>query len=117
LSAHNMTVSASAYTREPSGYVHEDPMGAALRKIYGDQMVVFGLAFNEGSFRARDNRTGMMRNFTVPAAPPDSLDATLAAAGIPLFALDLRQAPNSGPVPDWLSVPHKTRTSVGGYCD
>ncbi len=27
-------------------------MGAALRKTYGDQMVVFGFAFNRGSFQA-----------------------------------------------------------------
>ena len=34
-----------------------------------------------------------MKNFTVPPARTDTLDGTLAAAGIPLFALDLRDAP------------------------
>ena len=42
--------------------------------------------------------------FTVPPAPAGSLDATLAAAGVPLFALDLRQAP------PWFREPHGTRT-------
>src|SRR5262249_26569816 len=42
----------------------------------------------------------------------DSLDSTLAAAGIPLLALDLRRAPKTGPVADWWSQPHKTR-SIG----
>jgi erythromycin esterase len=53
-----------------------------------------------------------LRDFTAPPAPAGSLDATLAAAGIPLFALDLRQAPKSGPVAAWLSAPHDTR-SIG----
>ena len=88
-----------------------DPMGASLRKMYGGQMVVFGFAFNQGSFRALEQTSGF-RDFTVPPAPAGSLDATLAATGIPLFALDLRDAPKSGPVAAWLSESHKTR-SIG----
>ena len=45
-------------------------------------------------------------------APAGSLDATLSAAKIPLFALDVRQAPQSGPVAGWLGEAHKTR-SIG----
>jgi erythromycin esterase len=33
----------------------------------------------------------------------------LAATGIPLFALDLRQAPKSGAVAEWLAASHKSR--------
>jgi len=88
-----------------------EPMGASLRKVYGDQMVVFGFAFNQGSFQAIEQGKGL-RDFTVRPAPAGSFDATLAAAGIPLFALDLRDAPKSGPVAAWLSEPHKTR-SIG----
>jgi erythromycin esterase-like protein len=87
-------------------------MGGALRKMYGDQMVVFGFSFNQGSFQARSQGGGVLRDFTVPPAPAGSLDATLAASGIPLFALDLRTAPKSGPVADWLQAPHSTR-SIG----
>ena len=87
-------------------------MGADLRRLYGSQMVVFGFAFNQGSFQAMTQGGGGLQNHTVPPAPPGSLDATLAASGIPLFALDLRQAPKSGPVADWLNQSHKTR-SIG----
>jgi erythromycin esterase len=53
-----------------------------------------------------------LRDFTVPPASAGSLDATLAASGIPLLALDLRQVPKSGPVAEWWSQSRKTR-SVG----
>ena len=88
-----------------------DPMGASLRKMFGAQMVVFGFAFNQGSFQAVEQGKGL-HEFTVPAAPPGSLDVTFAATGIPLFALDLRAAPKTGPVGTWLSESHKTR-SIG----
>jgi hypothetical protein len=86
-------------------------MGADLRRMYGDQMVVFGFAFNQGSFQAvAQGGSGGLKDHTVPPAPAGSFDATLAASGIPLFALDLRQAPKTGAVADWLKQPHKTRT-------
>ncbi|MEJ2247392.1 MAG: erythromycin esterase family protein [Acidobacteriota bacterium] len=88
-----------------------EPMGAALQKMYGDQMAVFGFAFNRGSFQAMEMNKGL-REFTVSAALPDSLDATLAASGIPILALDLRQIPKAGPVAEWWGRTHKTR-SIG----
>ena len=87
-------------------------MGSALRKMYGDQMVTFGFAFDQGSFQARPEGGEGLKNFTVPPAPAGSLDATLSASGIPLFALDLRTAPKSGPVADWWKSPHET-CSIG----
>ena len=102
--AHNGHVS----TESIGGY---GPMGKSLREMFGTQMVVFGFAFNQGSFQAIDQGKGL-RDFTVPPSPAGSLDATFAAAGIPLFALDLRAAPKSGFVATWLSEPHETR-SIG----
>ena len=107
--AHNGHVAAGG----SPGY---EPMGAALREMFGDQMVVFGFAFNQGSFQAIRPGNGL-QDFTVPPAPAGSLDATLAATGIPLFALDLRQAPNSGPVAAWLSEPHRTRSIGAVYSE
>ena len=83
--AHNGHVAAGGLAYET--------MGAALRRMYGTQMLVFGFAFNEGSFQAIPQGGGKLRTFTVPAAPAESLDATLAASRVPLFALDLREAP------------------------
>jgi erythromycin esterase-like protein len=94
-----------------------DPMGASLRKVYGGQMVAFGFAFNHGAFQAIEQSKGVLRDFTVPPAPAGSLDATLAATGIPLFALDLRDAPKSGPVAAWLSESHKTRSIGAVYSE
>ena len=90
-------------------------MGTALRKIYGDKMVVFGFAFNQGSFQAMSSN-GRRENFTVRPAPAGSLDATLAASGIPLFALDLR-APASRPVAEWLGAKHPTRNIFAGFSE
>ena len=59
---------------------------------------------------------GGLRAFTVPPAPPGSLDATLAATGTPLLALDVRDAPVDGTVGEWLRMRHVTR-SVGAVFD
>ena len=69
-------------------------MGEELHDMYGAQMVVIGFGFNRGSFQAVSPQGGL-QNFTVGPAPAGSFDALLAAAGIPLFALDLRNAPAS----------------------
>jgi len=74
------------------GFPYET-MGTALRRTYGREMAVFGFSFNQGSFQAIPQGGGVLKTFTVPPAPPGSLDATLASAGLPLFALDLRASP------------------------
>jgi erythromycin esterase len=86
-------------------------MGKHLREMYGGEMVVFGFAFNQGSFQAVEPGKAL-RDFTVPPAPEGSLDAMLAAAGIPLLAIDLRLVPPSGRVGDWLRAARRTR-SIG----
>ncbi|MGB7846316.1 MAG: erythromycin esterase family protein, partial [Candidatus Acidiferrum sp.] len=88
-----------------------DSMGTALRKIYGAEMVVCGFSFDEGSFQAIERGKGL-RQFTVGPAAPGSLDAALAAPGIPLYAIDLRSAPSSGAVGEWLNAPQLMR-SIG----
>jgi erythromycin esterase-like protein len=92
--------------------INRGSMGAELRTMYGDQMVVFGFAFNQGGFQAMSQGGKGLHDFTVPAAQPGTLDATLAASGIPLFALDLRGTPKTGEVADWLRAAHGTR-SIG----
>jgi erythromycin esterase-like protein len=85
-----------------------EPMGAALREMYGSKMVVFGFAFGQGSFQAVE-AGGRLRDFTVGPTPAGTLDATLSSAGIPVFALDLRTAPKEGPVAAWWGESHKAR--------
>lgn len=93
-------------TASGGGY---SPMGALLREMFGTQMVVFGFAFNQGSFQAYDPGKGL-RHFTVPPSLAGSLDAKFATTKIPLFALDLKAIPKTGPVARWFSQPHQTRT-------
>lgn len=82
-----------------------ETMGADLRQAFGTNMVVIGTAFGEGGFRAQPmpGQPGAPRAVTVPPAPAVSLDGTLSAAKLPLFAIDLRHAPA------WFSEPHAAR--------
>lgn len=95
-----------------------EPMGASLRKMFGDRMVVFGFAFNQGSFQAVEmpfpSKRGL-RNFTVEPAPAGSLDAMLAATGLPIAAIDLRRLPRQGPATRWFGEPRATRSIGAGY--
>jgi erythromycin esterase len=91
-----------------------EPMGMALRRMYGKELVVCGFSFDRGSFQAIEKGKGL-REFTVGPAIPGSLDSALAAIGIPIFAIDLRSAPLIGPVPAWLNVPRLMRTIGSTY--
>jgi erythromycin esterase-like protein len=102
--AHNGHVAAGGF----GGF---EPMGSTLREIYGADMVVFGLAFYQGAFQAMGRPNGLS-TFTVAPAPAGSLDATLAAARIPAFALDWRQVPPAGRgvlVSPWVNEQKRTR--------
>ncbi len=93
-----------------SGFAYET-MGGELRRLYGEAMVVFGFSFHQGAFRAVQMGGGGLRTFEVPPASSATFDATLASAGIPLFALDLRQAP------EWFRQPRRTRQIGAVYPD
>jgi erythromycin esterase len=80
-------------------------MGRGLRGMFHDQLVIFGFAFNEGSFRAVEmGKT--LHEWTVPPMESGTLDGVLAKTGIPIFALDLRHSPA------WFAEPHAMR-SIG----
>jgi erythromycin esterase len=85
-------------------------MGRLLRNRHGGDMVVFGFAFTEGGFQARDYAgTPGPLLWKVSPNPKAVFDVTMASAGLSIAALDLRAAPDTGPVHDWLDVPHGTR--------
>jgi erythromycin esterase len=92
------------------------PMGGYLRSTFGTELVNFGFAFNEGSFRAVELGKGL-HDFTVGKLPEGSLDGTLGSAGIPFLAMDLRQMPKEGPVAEWLSQPRDTRSIGAVYSE
>jgi erythromycin esterase len=89
-------------------------MGGVLRSMYGQDMVVCGFSFDEGSFQA----VGLMdrlQDFLVGPSPPDTLDSALAETGLPLFAVDLRKTNGNETVHRWLSIAHRTRTIGAVY--
>lgn len=106
--AHNGHISKSDNGGVPS-------MGSYLAKRFGDKYVAFGFAFDEGSFQAVDlgpKDRGLVP-FSVPSAPLGSLDHTLARAGVPLFALSLKDA--EGAALDWLNAASVTRSIGSAY--
>ena len=108
--AHNGHVSNTGY-----GSTHS--MGSYLRHTYGAEMVNFGFAFNEGSFRAVPDLRKPAQAFTVPPAPEGTLDHELAATGIPLFAVDLRRVPEGSLAGKWFAEPHTSRSIGALYSD
>jgi erythromycin esterase-like protein len=112
--AHNGHVAASGF-----GSGGFEPMGSTLRSFYGSEMVVFGFAFNQGSFQAMGRPSGLS-TFTVAPAPAGSLDATLAATRIPAFAVDWRRVPVAGRgavIGPWINEVHKTRWVGSTYSE
>jgi len=90
------------------------PMGEHLARWLGEGYVCLGFAFNQGAFQALNwteapNRPGGLGRFELDPAPPEYLEAAFARAGLPIFVLDLRRRPVSGPVASWLAAPHPTR--------
>jgi erythromycin esterase len=86
-------------------------MGSHLHTMFGNEMVVFGFAFNQGSFQALDE-TDKLHDHTVPPAPEGYVDAALAATGLPLLALDLANIPPDGALAKWLAAKPSQR-SIG----
>ncbi|WP_245814280.1 erythromycin esterase family protein [Cystobacter ferrugineus] len=83
------------------------PMGRHLAKALGPALYAFGFAFHQGAFQAFNmdenpppERKGVVE-FSAPPSPEGSLDDTLARAGAPLLAVDLRALPRGGPAYEW----------------
>jgi erythromycin esterase len=106
--AHNDHVAGYA----PSGR----PMGAHLRDIFGTRAALCGFVFNSGGFRALNATTGVSETFEVGPAPQGSLDATLAAVGMPIFATDLRDL-TEGRTVAWFRGSHVSRQIGARYSE
>jgi erythromycin esterase len=89
-------------------------MGSYLRARYGRQLLIVGLTFYQGAFRAlASGRTpdpfeGVREYWTGPA-PPDSYEAFFHAAGHPSLVVDLRAAAPETPAGRWLAGPRPFR--------
>jgi erythromycin esterase len=106
-------------------------MGNNLRKMYGNDMFVFGLAFNQGSFQAAEYPVGYIQYllfpsekgvhpFTVTPYQSEtsvSLDAMMADAGLKYSAINLHALPKDGPVAMWFEEGQLTRNIGSVYSD
>lgn len=109
--AHNCHVSNAA----PMGGINMH--GYYLRKMYGEQLKIFGLFFNQGGFKAIDANMPSkgMYNFSVDQAPPGTLEHALSSAQHSLAVLDMQKLPEEGPIREWFNTKRPTRHSGGGY--
>ncbi len=108
--AHNTHVSNASR----DGVVH---MGNHLKKMYGDELKIFGFFFNQGGFWAVDVDVPSrgMDNFYLGPAPEETLEYILATAGLSLAAIPMDSLPAEGPVRDWFHTNLPTRHSGAGY--
>jgi len=104
------------------------PMGKNLRKMFGNDMFVFGFVFNHGSFQASGYPMSYNQFFLFPSekgvhpftvspfqsALYVSLDAVLAEAGLKVAAIDLHNLPEDGPVVKWFEEGQLTR-NIGSF--
>jgi erythromycin esterase len=108
--AHNSHVRAHQSVGLRDEYPPTKMLGQYLRERFLGDYMTFGLAFDHGSFNAEDGNH-LIRESTVSSVP-GTLDATLADAGPPIFALDLRALP--GEVQDWFAQGQASR-SIGTF--
>lgn len=109
-----------------NGHVHFDPvhgrtMGTHLRNEYGDDLVIVGFSFYEGSFNAvTDNFPDGYGDLTVHTTPPPPDDAYayhFHGAYMPRMYLDLRTIDFDSPATDWIPGPRRFRSIGAVYCD
>lgn len=77
-----------------------------LGQEMGRELVAFGFSFNKGDYPSAP----------LPPAEEGTVDWALSKTGMPLFILDLRAAPDEGPVHDWLSQKRRMR-GEGGFAE
>lgn len=112
--AHNSHLANAKAPASWGGYLFA---GHHLRRMFGDEVMIFGFLFNQGGFRAKEVAVpsrGLL-SFEVGPAPEGTLEVMLSNAGLRLAAVDLRCLPDQGPVAEWFSAPRATRHSGGGY--
>jgi erythromycin esterase len=100
--------------------MNDASFGYYLRRFYSNDYYALGFSFNQGSFQSRDlgekePTSGLLRSFTVPVAPVDSVDWYLAQTGVKSFVVDFRSARKSAELAAWTTSPHPMRSIGSGY--
>lgn len=99
--AHNMHVANGAFSEAGM-----KTLGTHMREQFGGKYRTVGFSFRDGSFNSALNELdGEWRTFSVGAPLPGSYNDTFSGVGLQDYFVDLRRAPRSGPVRDWLFSP------------
>jgi erythromycin esterase-like protein len=92
-----------------------ESMGMHLARRFGSELVVVGLTFGEGAFRAVVKEAGdrrPLREVVIGPPPADSLDDVLTRTGMPAFLVDLRRVDDD--VAPWFREPRVMR-EIGAF--
>lgn len=97
-------------------------MGSHLRNKFGDEYYALGFDFYSGSFQANEpNEKGKfeMREFQMPPASEGTaawyLKTAIQGKGFQDYVINLRDAPKTGLVAEWLSRPLGMTVLGGGF--
>ena len=102
--AHNFHVGTSAGS-----------MGSELRKMYGDQMVVFGFSFNQGGFQAvQQGGSEGLKDFTVPPHLPAASMPHSPRVAFPSSRSTCKPPPK--PAPSRIGSPPRTALAASAPC-
>lgn len=108
----------NGHVQTDSGNLPGPNMGVRLRERLGPDYLSVGFVLDEGAYRACPDPKKPRETVEVPLAPAPPGDAAEAFArtGIPMFAVDLRDAPRGG-VSEWLAAPHVLRSCGWIVCN
>jgi erythromycin esterase len=87
-------------------------MGSFLDKWYGKDQVVIGFSAGDGRYTAIKQGAGLRNDNRLHPPINDSFEENFRASGLPIFALDLRNAREDDPASSWLTRQHNFR-SIG----
>ncbi|WP_297794440.1 erythromycin esterase family protein [uncultured Eudoraea sp.] len=92
-------------------------MGSYMKKWYGDDLKIFGIFFNQGSFKAIDEGVPSkgMHDFLVGPAPEGTFEYVMASTNMSLAVVDLANLPKNEAVFKWFNQERLTRNSGGGF--
>lgn len=89
-------------------------MGGQLQRLFGSDLVVIGILFNQGSFRARSG-SREVAEIEIGPAPEGSVENSLSKVGPEMLVVDLRRATEL--VDQWLQSEHLMRETGTRFSD
>lgn len=83
-------------------------MGMYMESYLGDDIFTIGSTFFKGTLK----EVGPIKEEVIKEAKAESAESILMKVGQPMFILDLDNAPETGPVHDWLSQEQEMRVNT-----